>query len=591
MDNETQNEELVVDEPAFWEYERTFENQEALDQFLKEEKCWSLFKKDFLKKGIKTTWRCNKVKRRGKKCKSGIYTLKAPGKDEVQLFRLRANHDCGESTNQSKGKVSEKVRDFILAQYKLGNPPATIVFQLREMKDIDQPSKEQVSHIINYYKEKTPNTVVSISDLENFVKANNTVPNDDDDPFVVNFTCSPPRTPSEQKFFRIFFSTKRLLSHALLSINRHSDGTYQIITEDFPVLTLGVSDADNHFHLNGLAITASETGDDYQFLFDSLQHGVKLVTGSDLQAGRLIADMAPAITNGFRESFKTDQFTRVHCFTHLMSNVEKQKFKTNEIKEAIKSDIRKLQVIHSKDLFDVGCQLLEEKWKNEEPAFIKYFKETYIDKNSNWYEGVADRTPKTNNCLEVFHRLIKQQQTMHLRKPFAQAIPLALSIVKERSKAYVLDKAAPVTSVTVTDEMKLNGWNYSQSKKHLHLEKTTNGTGFFYAFAGDNLQKVTAADVTDWESNAEYADFDDFIEKSSKMYRISFDGDLSDLDRAKCTCVAYAKKNMCKHILAVAYRMQALNPPDDLLKATETPAPVKNKRGRPKKAKKALIVD
>lgn len=432
---------------AFWEYEQTFANQAAFDHFLAEEKCWSLLKTGNLKKGNKTTWRCNKVKRRGKQCIAGVYTLQVPESEQIQLFRRRAAHSCDASDNQSKKKVPEDVRNFIIEQYKLGNPPATIVFKLRERTDITQPTKEQVTHVNNYYKEKTPNTTVSIADMETFVQQHNTVPDDDDDPFVVNFECSAPR--SDDKLFRLFFSTKRLLKHALLSNIRHSDGTYQTMVEGYPMLTLGVSDADKHFHLSGLAITSSETTAAYKFLFDSLQHGVKISSDENLRAETLVADMATAITEGYAQSFENATFTRIHCFTHVMTNVEKQKFREATNKESIKADIRRLQLIHSADLFHEGWKLMAAKWVNREPDFIAYFEKVYIKTNPNWYEGAADRTPKTNNCLEVFHRLMKDQQTMHLRKPLNQILPLALSIVRDRSKSYIQDKNIPTTSVTI----------------------------------------------------------------------------------------------------------------------------------------------
>lgn len=572
---------------AIWDYERSFANQESLEQFLEQEECWAKLKTETLVKGIKTSYRCSNVKRRGKQCAAAIYTLKA--QNEIKLFRRQVSHDCDGSENKKKPKVSEEIRKYILDQHKLGNPPATIIFRLREMTDIDQPTSQQVTHILSYYKEKMPNSAVSIADMEKFVNEHNMVPEDDDTPFVVNFMCSPPQALSNEKFFRMFFSTKRLLKYALLSKILHADGTYQILVQGYPVLVVGISDADKHFHLNGLAITSSEAAEDYKFLFDSLKLGVKLVTNEDVQVDQLVADMAPAITEGFVRSFEDAPFTRVHCFMHIMSNVEKQKFNSSDNKEAIKSDIRCLQLIHDKDLFDLGWKLLAEKWADREPEFIAYFEKVYINSNSNWYEGVSDRTPKTNNCLEVFNRLMKQQQTMNLRLPLNQFLPKALLIVRERSKAYVQDKKPPTTSVTVTDELKLKAWYYSESKKHARFQSSANGVSLFYVFAGDKMEKVTGDDVLNWE-NSSYKDFEDFVAKTASMYRISFDGSVADLDRGKCTCVSYAKNNMCKHILAMAYRMEALDPPDDLLKTVETPAPVKNKRGRPKKTTKALIV-
>lgn len=103
------------------------------------------------------------------------------------------------------------------------------------------------------------------------------------------------------------------------------------------------------------------------------------------------------------------------------------------------------------------------------------------------------------------------------------------------------------------------------------------------------MDKVQVGDVRKWQTNS-YKCFDDFIEKTSSIYEIAFN-DLSHVNSAKCTCYSYVKNNMCKHILGIAYRNGTIDPPDDVLRTVETPAPVKNKRGRPRKMKKALIVD
>lgn len=252
------------------------------------------------------------------------------------------------------------MKNFILEQYKLGNPPATIIFKLREKKNITQPSKEQVNHIINYYKEKLPKSDVSIAEMTEFFTKHSAVPDEDDDPFVVNFSCSSPRTPDEQKFFRIFYSTKRLLKHVLQSKTIHADGTYKILVQGFPVLVVGISDQDNHFHLGGIAITSSEASDDFKFLFDSLQHGVTSAAGVDLKPDNLVADAAVPITRGFELAFG-QPFKRVNCFTHVISNVEKRKYNRVENKEAIKANLRSLQLVFAQDWFVIGWKLLRAK--------------------------------------------------------------------------------------------------------------------------------------------------------------------------------------------------------------------------------------
>lgn len=576
------------EQSAIWEIEREFANEQELNAFMKKEKNWSALKTEHLVKGIKTTYRCNNVKRRGKQCSSGIFTLKLP--DRIRLYRKSADHTCDQSDNKVKAKVDETVRKYIVDQYELGNRPATIKHNLRKMKDtITQPTAQQVTHIINHSKKKLPSPHVSIAEMEAFYNEHKDVPDDEDDPFVVNFECSAPRTPNEDKFFRMFYSTKRLLKYANESENLHADGTYQITVQGFPVLAVGISDADKRFHVSGIAIVSSESSADYKFLFDSVRQGVKMVTNQDLKATKLIADMASAITQGFEQSGDGSGYTRIHCFTHLMANVEKQKFKDAANKEAIKCDIRRLQIVSSKHVFDVGCQLFVKKWKKAEPSFVDYFEKVYIKMNGNWYEGASDKTPKTNNCLEVFNRLLKQEQMQNVRKPLSQFLPFGLEIVRERSMAYIQDKIPPTATVTITDEMKLNAWNFSTSAKKFHYEKSTDGASLYYAFAGENMDKIQAGDVRKWQSIS-YKSFDDFVEKYTSMYEIVFN-DLSNINTATCTCVAYVKHNMCKHILGLAYRNGTIDAPDDLLKTIESPAPVKAKPGRPRKTKKALIRD
>lgn len=252
------------------------------------------------------------------------------------------------------------------------------------------------------------------------------------------------------------------------------------------------------------------------------------------------------------------------------------------------ADLRSLQLVYDKKLFDLGWKLISKKWKKSEPEFVDYFEKVYIKANSNWFEGCANRTPKTNNSLETFNRLMKQQQTFYLRKPLNQFIQQSLSIVEERSKAYEMDKAAPTTTVTVADELKLKAWKYSKTAKTTVMERTEDLT-HFYVFAGDNMSKITLDDVRKWEQS-KFKNFNEFVQKVFSMHKVTF-VDVSDWELGKCTCAFYLKNYMCKHILMLAYRLCILDPPDDLIKQVETPAPKKNPRGRPKKATKALIRD
>lgn len=153
-----------------------------------------------------------------------------------------------------------------------------------------------------------------------------------------------------------------------------------------------------------------------------------------------------------------------------------------------------------------------------------------------------------------------------------------------------MDKAPPTTIVTVPDDLKLKAWNYSASQKSMVSEQS-DGLTLVYVFAGDdNMDKITIDDVQKMRNYKNFKTFDEFIAHIFSIHTMVFEN-VADWHKGKCSCPAYSKHNICKHILCIAYRTSVLPPPDHLIKQVETPAPKKNPRGRPKKATKALLTD
>lgn len=60
-----------------------------------------------------------------------------------------------------------------------------------------------------------------------------------------------------------------------------------------------------------------------------------------------------------------------------------------------------------------------------------------------------------------------------------------------------------------------------------------------------------------------------------------------NLHKDTCTCREFFKKYICKHLVGLQYKLQIIPPPDA---AKSLPLGEKRKRGRPKKALKALII-
>lgn len=96
----------TVGKPVFV-VENEYNTRAEVDEFLKNEGCWSSVKTEKLNKGIKTTYRCNRVKRRGFQCKAGLYTLHgfdSAVNEKTKVYRRTAEHNCEQSENRVNPK-------------------------------------------------------------------------------------------------------------------------------------------------------------------------------------------------------------------------------------------------------------------------------------------------------------------------------------------------------------------------------------------------------------------------------------------------------------------------------------------------------
>jgi hypothetical protein len=140
------------------------------------------------------------------------------------------------------------------------------------------------------------------------------------------------------------------------------------------VLICGTTDSKKHFHPFSVNICSNETWEDYFFMFCAMKKSLYSFYIFEYRPNILIADAAPAITNGFMKAFdyeSEDEFIRVMCWAHV-------------------------------DRWD--------KWKDniDVSKFIEHFKTEWIEKNKGWYEGFTDgHIPSTDNVLEAENRVVK----------------------------------------------------------------------------------------------------------------------------------------------------------------------------------------
>lgn len=258
--------------------------------------CWSLLKKEPIKKGLKTVYRCNHVSRRAKQCSAGIYTItnQSPEDQSVSVFRKNLPHDHENNEMKKPEPLSNEVKQRIIDLYKDRSTPKAILYKLQNDENMPHVSINQVYNVTKAYKRKEfGESGVTLNGLTDFVHRKMGVPEDPDEAFVISFD-RPGQDDDDNPWFRMFVSTKRLLRLSSLAKNIHSDGTYKITIEGHPILNVGASDMGGH--LFGMMLSCGETTEDYHFLFQSLRFGVERIVKEKMDVSVLIADATMALT-------------------------------------------------------------------------------------------------------------------------------------------------------------------------------------------------------------------------------------------------------------------------------------------------------
>lgn len=159
-----------------------------------------------------------------------------------------------------------------------------------------------------------------------------------------------------------------------------------------------------------------------------------------------------------------------------------------------------------------------------------------------------------------------------------------LTIVGQRSKEYMMDKAEFQSTVSVSNAMKTDGRKYAQTKSVVFLPDEEEDKLYCYMRCGDSIDELTEEDVDEFLAK-QYDTFDDWSTNLFNIYQLEFATDPTKWMDSYCNCPAFASSFMCKHIVCVAYKLNILKrPTNDQLVAN-------TKRGRPKNATKGLSRD
>lgn len=99
-------------------------------------------------------------------------------------------------------------------------------------------------------------------------------------------------------------------------------------------------------------------------------------------------------------------------------------------------DLDKLQSSKSSKIFDQAADLFVAKWEKKSETFMEYFKDEWLNKNRNWFEASGRLVPSTNNALESFNRLIKDEQTLREKTELKIFRVKVFEMVKQWSVEY-----------------------------------------------------------------------------------------------------------------------------------------------------------
>ncbi|KAG4076560.1 hypothetical protein HA402_002723 [Bradysia odoriphaga] len=197
----------------------------------------------------------------------------------------------------------------------------------------------------------------------------------------------------------------------------------------------------------------------------------------------------------------------------------------------------------------------------------------------------APRVPKCNSCLEGFNSTLKRCQTEHRRLPLKQFLKKSISIVRQRSKEYLVDKLDYSPVLEIPNEIMKQGRELNL--KFVYKSENVSENFEFFAFCSLIEEEISLQHVEMYE-NWLFTSFDEFKNHHCDIWQIKFPNESDKWTAATCSCPMFDKFFICKHIISIAVSLGLLPEIEEEMDYDDE-ALFPTKRGRPKKTSKALI--
>lgn len=280
--------------------------------------------------------------------------------------------------------------------------------------------------------------------------------------------------------------------------------------------------------------------------------------------------MAWEIRNAFLAVFADKGI--INCWYHVSTNVEKRL--KREVKaeidfKRIKYDISQLQLSQSEEVFVYGATLFVKKWEKSYPDFTAYFKEQYVDKHNQWFEGVAYCVPSTNVAQESTHGKIKQTFTGNRRVSMSEMAKLCFEIARNWSLDLVNIKPFAIQP-DITDQDSIEAYLWKKREiECIAAPCLDDSSDRSWWVPIDDKEKLTMATVRTIEE-MRYKKFKGFKEHAFKACKVTIRTPPEDhIMYALGSCRSFFKHMKCVHTLGVSIRLGLQKVPTQIKKSAK----------------------
>ena len=324
------------------------------------------------------------------------------------------------------------------------------------VEDVKAATKSKIATFkLHHLVETTGFAGKSEEDLRRWVQNNQFDPaihaTDRKQPF-----CLPTSYVKSDKDFEIYVSTYDYLASMANQgdgdTNCSADDTHKLSTETVNLIVLGSLDRCGSFSPALLAFTSSIDQPAYENCIRALRDVIHETFDSTWTVHVCVTDRAGAILNSFLAVFPA--VARVVCYFHLKKAIKQNKHKfadPNKYSEFCK-DVHVLHTTRTKNQLTAELKAFRDKWKGESKIMMWFERNWLSGAFAGWQIALYPLPIKrTNNSIERFNGVFKQQVTKHRRFCLVDLIIKTVKWLKDENNSYTVNAAEKTPPTSALD--------------------------------------------------------------------------------------------------------------------------------------------